>query len=113
MTTLITSKLIELSSDGGARIFTPHLLGNFFLLGICVFDTFVCEHTHCLGVKCVCKDAFYGEKCQFRGKMINFIVFLRCYRGKKSSIVTFVHTYTNAVENITSCMGQLFKVELT
>jgi hypothetical protein len=23
------------------------------------------------GVKCVCKDAFYGEKCQFQGKMTN------------------------------------------
>ena len=49
------------------------------VLGMCVFSC-NCEAASACppravrmlapeGVKCVCLDAFYGEKCQFRGKI--------------------------------------------
>jgi hypothetical protein len=47
MTTLITSKLIELSSDGGVR-FTPNLLGDLSWY-LCFFLQLHAMHVHTRG----------------------------------------------------------------
>jgi hypothetical protein len=80
-------------------------------LGICVFSCSCDAASPCPvrairvftleGVECVCKDAFYGEKCQLRGKMRNYPLALLPWKEKfNSDFKNYFYAKKKRFENV-------------